>query len=323
MGLEHRRYATSGFLSSILSKLPHALRDRFSAAAEDIVVATLASSEPSVRWRLFDALSATNELGNDRYFFVSAAPEPFLINLQDAEGPSKELFVLRAQTEFRKFELALKLLGEARGERDLLLDVGGNIGTICIPAIARGLFSRAVAIEPHPANCRLLRANLALNGVQDGVVLIEAACGPADGEMVELEVSDVNFGDHRVFVSTEAGKYQDSTRKRIKVPSIRLDSSVAEADRARSFIWMDVQGYEGHVLQGAQALLQARTPIGIELDPHIIGRSGGFPLMKQALADYKGFYDLSRPETFNSIAELSEVHDDLASRGAYTDLLFI
>ncbi len=45
---------------------------------------------------------------------------------------------------------AVSLLGR-RGLTSLI-DIGANIGTICIPAVKCGLFDRAIAIEPEPLN---------------------------------------------------------------------------------------------------------------------------------------------------------------------------
>jgi FkbM family methyltransferase len=321
MGLEHRRYLDVGFLSALLCKLPGPLRDRVSAPGESIATAGFESDDPLFRWRFFDALSNAPNSEDDNFFLIRSKPEPFLINLRDRWGPSKEFFVLKRQTEFDKFLRAMDLLNERRRRVDILLDVGGNIGAICVPATARKLFSRAIAIEPHPANCRLLRANAALNGVQDCIHVIEAAAGPSDNEMLELELSEDNWGDHRISAAQQPGD-GDVKRKCIQVPSIRLDSILEPNERARALIWMDVQGFEGHALRGARELLADRPPLALEFCPSSMQRADSYDAMREAISHYEGFYDLAHPELFRPIAQLGDLHDELGlADEAFTDIL--
>jgi FkbM family methyltransferase len=322
MGLEHRRYLDVGFLSSLLGKLPSPLKDRVSAPGESIAAAGFESDDPWFRWRFFDALSNGPNPDDDNFFFVGSKPEPFLINLRDRWGPSKEFFVLKRQTEFDKFLLAVELLNKRQRRFEVLLDVGGNIGAICVPATARKLFSRAIAIEPHPANCRLLRANAALNGVQDCIQVIEAAAGPSDNEMLQLELSEDNWGDHRIFVSKEPGRHREVRRKRIEVPSVRLDSILEPEERAHALIWMDVQGFEGHVLRGARELLADRPPLALEFCPSTMQSADGFDALREAVSHYEGFYDLAHPEIFRPIAQLDDLFNELGlADEAFTDIL--
>lgn len=74
---------------------------------------------------------------------------------------------LCAEGEFdlKKLVTAIQVL---RGYRlTTIIDVGAHIGSICVPAVSRGWFARAIAIEPDPINFSLLKANLLLNGVGD------------------------------------------------------------------------------------------------------------------------------------------------------------
>ena len=56
-----------------------------------------------------------------------------------------------------------------------VLDVGANIGTVAVSLLVRHGVERIVAVEPDAENVRMLRANLALNGVQDRVEIHELA----------------------------------------------------------------------------------------------------------------------------------------------------
>lgn len=322
MALEHRRYLDVGFISALLGKLPSPFRDMVSAPGESIATAGFESDDPMFRWRFFDALSDAPDPEDNNFYFIRSKPEPFLINLRDRWGPSKEFFVFKRQSEFDKFLLAMDLIKERQRRLDVLLDVGGNIGGICVPATARKFFDRAIAIEPHPANCRLLRANAALNGVQDHIQVIEAAAGPSDNEMLELELSEDNWGDHRIFVSEEPGRANEKKRKRIEVPSIRLDSILEPEERAHAFIWMDVQGFEGHVLRGARELLADRPPLALEFCPSTMQSAESFNALRDAVSHYEGFYDLAHPESFRPIAQLGDLFNELGlADEAFTDIL--
>ena len=57
-----------------------------------------------------------------------------------------------------------ELLG---GTRPLFIDIGANIGTSTIAALALPMFDSAVCCEPETENFRMLGANLALNDLDD------------------------------------------------------------------------------------------------------------------------------------------------------------
>jgi hypothetical protein len=67
----------------------------------------------------------------ERFAYVSAS-EKYLVYTNDPIG--KDLFI-HGEYDFRKFELALQLLH--RKSIQTLVDVGANIGSICIPAVNR------------------------------------------------------------------------------------------------------------------------------------------------------------------------------------------
>src|SRR5699024_10081937 len=93
-------------------------------------------------------------------YLVTGHPEQFVVSTTD-KVIGRELF-LHGEFDFVKLQTALAiLLREGWPTPVHLIDVGANIGTITIPAINRGLMQTATAIEPHPGNLRLLRANLA------------------------------------------------------------------------------------------------------------------------------------------------------------------
>jgi FkbM family methyltransferase len=257
-------------------------------------------------------------------------PEHFVIDTRD-QVISRGIFATGAW-EFGDCILALKLLERHklyRGNPTLLIDVGANIGPICILAVARGYFERAIAIEPHPHNCRLLRTNIALNGLTETIAVYESACGMFDNERLELALSEDNFGDHRI-QSSDVPRFADEyKRRKIPIESNKLDTLCPFEPGKNTLIWIDTQGYEGYVLAGAGSWLDARTPLVVEFWPDGMKRVNSFELMKTALTNYEGFYDLWRnPSRFRPIGDLDDLYEELHKAGelgelGFTDLLVI
>lgn len=143
-----------------------------------------------------------------------------------------------------------------------VIEVGANIGTETVAFLRTHGAARVIAIEAAPANVELLRLNVALNGLDDRVTVVAAAASDREGS-VELALSPINPGDHRV--GPVVG------RTTVQVPAVTLDSLGAE-DVA--LVWMDVQGHEGHVLNGASDLLAAGVPVVTEYWPSALAAAG-------------------------------------------------
>ena len=59
----------------------------------------------------------------------------------------------------------------------LALDIGAHIGAVTLGLAIDNPDLRVIAVEPVPDNARLLRENVALNGLDDRVMVIEGAAG--------------------------------------------------------------------------------------------------------------------------------------------------
>lgn len=269
---------------------------------------------PLVRGARFE-----HAVGRERVLLTEGR-EQFLVFTHD-QIISKTLF-RTGEFDFEKFERVLRLLGRERVE--VLVDVGANIGTICIPAVNRGFAARAIAIEPEPANFRLLSLNVELNALGDRITRQNVALGDRDGQELELELAPDNSGDHRIRVAGGDGTYAEGERRVIRIPSQTLDTLAGPLDPARTLVWMDTQGYEGHILGGASALLERRVPLVTELWPYGLERTGGLERMKTALRAYESFFDLSTSEPRRQpVRELDALVDRLARGEDYTDVLLL
>ncbi len=215
-----------------------------------------------------------------------------------------------------------------------VLEVGANIGTETVSLLVHHGIERVVAVEPDSENVRILRANLALNGVQDRVVIYEVALSDADG-MVMFEHSENNWGDHRVRVAGASGPalHDEGLRITSEVPARRLDSLVdaGEIDLDDiDLVWIDAQGHEGHILDGAERLAAAGIPVVTEYWPYGLRRAGALDRFHTLVTQrYTAIVDLRQPE----VALAAEHVTVLAARYAvdngsdptvpYTDLLLL
>jgi FkbM family methyltransferase len=298
-----------------------ALRERVLLSQERDVARFLKRADVATRNRLFDAF---REVSLSDFLYVELDGLRFLVNAND-QGISRSIFI-SGGSDFDKFDAAARILARHTGDRgiDLVVDVGANIGSICIPAVARGLAQRAVAIEPQPINCRLLRANVAVNGLDDRIEIFERAAASSDALPLTLELSEDNWGDHRISLTRTPGRYGEASRAHIEVKSIALDSLAAIDATTRFLLWMDIQGYEGHALQGAKRLLAGAPPLVLEFWPYGMLRADSFAALRQSVAHYKGFYDLQRPaNSLRPVGELKDLFDEIGRDGRSTDILVI
>lgn len=179
--------------------------------------------------------------------------------------------------ERRYIERALAVLERhgwlARG--GTVLDVGANIGMICIALLRHGWFDRALAFEPAPSNLRLLEHNIAQNGLTDRIAHLPVALSSSDGEM-ELELSNYNSGDNRLRVKADPGAWHEDQRATVRVPVRRLDDVLAQRPEHSDvrLIWLDIQGHEGRFFEGAASTLARGIPVVSEFWPYGILRSG-------------------------------------------------
>jgi FkbM family methyltransferase len=126
-------------------------------------------------------------------------------------------------------EVTSLLADVSPGRRRGVVDVGANVGSVCITLVREGAFAGALAVEPAQDTFRHLVKNVARNGLDSAIRCVNAAASATNGTG-NLELSR-NSGDHRVRVDSPVDaeeRYHEHTRPVIRVPLRRLDDLVIE-----------------------------------------------------------------------------------------------
>jgi FkbM family methyltransferase len=154
------------------------------------------------------------------------------------------------------------------------VDVGANIGLYtCLAARDLPADGLIVSFEPIPENVSYLKANVVQNNHRPDVRIEQAAVGEAD-RTVTIHL-DNQIGTHSISRSNTSG----GAGKSLQVPMRSLDSYCREsALQGIDLIKIDVEGYDGHTLHGAQNMLERFKPtILVEFSPQALRNCGFAP----------------------------------------------
>lgn len=211
----------------------------------------------------------------------------FALDTRDS-GISKELFLYRIHEP-----LMTELMGEILREGMVVVDVGSNIGYyVVIEKALVGPEGIVVAIEPSPSNVRLLRRNIAINGLT-GVIVKAGAAGDRDGSgMLHLSHGS-NWNTMLDVPHAKAGT--------VEVEMFQLDTLVARLGLERvDVVRMDIEGYEVFALQGMHRILREHNPwLIMELHPTTVGAGPIIELLSVlAKMGYEVEFVFDRPSDF-------------------------
>ena len=192
---------------------------------------------------------------------LRAATRRSLIVSRPFAGKRLYLDVARTDTQGLLYFEGLRFVGERFLLADLVkpgmtvVDVGANIGYYSLYfAGLVGSKGKVVAIEPSPENLPELRLNISANQLSN-VRLFESAVGAERGEVAFA--AGINGG---ILGDDASGTY--------RVPVAPLDELIEDGV---DFLKIDVEGFEGAVVEGARRLLsQFRPVVFLEFHPHLV-----------------------------------------------------
>jgi FkbM family methyltransferase len=166
-----------------------------------------------------------------------------------------------------------------------VLDVGAHEGNYGRWLRAVGYDGRIKSFEPQRSAFAKLQAASAGDPLWD---CVQGALGEAAGEL-EMNISQATVGSsllgmrERLLDSHPRLQYVD----REEVSVARLDSFAADLEGRRTYLKVDVQGYERQVLAGAGDLLSGFEAIEVELS--MVPLYDGSPLAREVV-DFLGDY---------------------------------
>lgn len=149
------------------------------------------------------------------------------------------------------------------------LDIGANIGLTTIP-IARNPAVTCFAFEPEPINFAHLQENVRSHCRTGNVHLFQLALLDSTG-MLELRMSPVNKGDHRIRVERENHLTDDAAWPAIQVQTHRLDDIGIDPEIVPPLAAKIVaQGSEVRILGGGQQTLSKAEVLVLEFYPYLL-----------------------------------------------------
>jgi FkbM family methyltransferase len=137
---------------------------------------------------------------------------------------------------------------------DCFLDIGANAGIYSILLARKNLGGAIIAFEPDPGNRARLIANIAANGLQRRIRVVEEAVGDKPGEVVLMEAGSHNRGESWIAHPDKPPEEAPGVARHV-VRQIRFDDVFSFSNKT-VLVKMDVEGSEFHALAGMERTLR-------------------------------------------------------------------
>jgi FkbM family methyltransferase len=187
-------------------------------------------------------------------------------------GPAHDFSIVHQLFAGYYEEVEVALFERLAADSKMIIDIGANIGLYsCIGAARIPASGHLVAFEPIPENVTYLRGNIARNGLLERVSVEASAVGENNGSVTMYVARGI--GHHSVAAENAVG-----WSRTVSIPMISLDSYLADHDIGRpDLIKIDVEGYDGFALRGAQETLSFSPTLLVEYNPHALANCGFEP----------------------------------------------
>lgn len=175
------------------------------------------------------------------------------------------------------------LLEQAVEDGGALIDVGANIGSICLPFAAQRPTWNVTAIEAHRAIASILAANALTNGLHN-VDVLAAAAGP--GRRV-VDFPNPALRDQRNWGTVS---FYDKAKGPVETTPLAMVTLDEIAPPNTRLIKIDVEGFEPPVLAGAKKLITEIQPIWLVEAVYVDQRASVIETFQAAGYDVRWFY---------------------------------
>ena len=183
----------------------------------------------------------------------------------DQAGIHRDLLVsgIREPASTKAFESLLQQFSQSHDSEIFIFDIGANIGYYVLleGSILKGR-GQILAIEPEPTNIDDLRENISINGFEN-VDILQQAVGSERGTAT-LKIS--KKGNLHQIISESAPGEQTATVDMTSVD--HLVSKYQLSDDHPIVVRIDVEGYEGEVIEGMKNLLESSRPLLVFIEIH-------------------------------------------------------
>ena len=150
-------------------------------------------------------------------------------------------------------------------EGSAVVDIGANFGyNSVLMAKKAGPSGRLYAFEPHRLMFQQLNANLVLNDLQNGFTFNYALSNKSNEE---LNMEPINYKNQCVNIGALSIGSGGESIKTMALDDLKLPKI--------DFIKLDAQGYEKHIIEGAQETIKSYMPtLFIEIEEHYLKKFG-------------------------------------------------
>lgn len=237
-------------------------------------------------------------MGRFSPYMTVVQDEAVVLVATDATDYGRKLAERGITSDTVALDRAVGVLRERGLSGSTFVDVGAHIGTTTLRAALHHGFPHVVAFEPDPDNARLLRANVALNGLHRSVDVVEAAVGHAPGTAPFARGGRTPSGRRTGKGSLVQGSTESET---VDVELTTLDHWLAAhafPPAEVALLWIDAQGNEPFVLDGAGSLLAEAAPMVLAFRPGRLRTRPRDWLAHLRAAGYDGTVDLRHPSLY-------------------------
>lgn len=269
---------------------------------------------------------------------VAKTPYGHMLVYKEDQIIGRSLLETGSFQEDKITEVATFLSSLHKLQPELFVDIGANIGTHSIYCLKNKICKTAISFEPDPFNYHLLKRNTGANDLSDRSTLYQLALSDKTGE-IEMELSNYNFGDHRIkpFTTSNFSFGEETERTNVSVASITLDELANKLDLQwnKALVWIDTQGHEGNIFKGGSKFLFSNSGphfLATEFWPYGIERAGSKQSYFEMLRACERIYDINQPGWQNSagvsVESLITEYDNMLAHTKkehhpHTDLLLV